>query len=228
MNNINANAGKKPNKESKREKANTLKLVQLALFTAIILIMAFVPYLGYIPLGFMNATIIHIPVIIGALFLGPKAGATLGFVFGLTSLYKNTFSPNLTSFVFSPFYSLGDYQGSFASLIICFVPRILIGILTYYTYKLITKKLANKTGKRTLAFAVSGVVGSMTNTIFVFLGIHIFFGQSFSAANGIAESALYKTILTIIATQSVPEAILAGILVTGIGNVLYRARLGKR
>jgi uncharacterized membrane protein len=79
----------------------TLRLVQLALFSAIIVIMAFVPYLGYIPLGFMNATIIHVPVILGALFLGPKLGAILGFVFGLTSLINNTLNPNLTSFVFS-------------------------------------------------------------------------------------------------------------------------------
>ena len=63
----------------------TYELVLTALFTAIIVIMAFTP-LGYIPLVVINATVIHIPVILGALFLGPKKGAFLGFVFGLTSL----------------------------------------------------------------------------------------------------------------------------------------------
>ena len=67
----------------------TYELVLTALFTAIIVIMAFTP-LGYIPLVVINATIIHIPVILGALFLGPKKGAFLGFVFGLTSLINNT------------------------------------------------------------------------------------------------------------------------------------------
>ena len=56
------------------------------IFTAIIITMSVVPFLGYIPLGFMNATIIHIPVIVGALLLGPRYGAFLGFVFGMTSL----------------------------------------------------------------------------------------------------------------------------------------------
>ena len=58
----------------------TYEMVLTALFAAIIVIMAFTPF-GYIPLGVINATIIHIPVILGALFLGPKIGASLGFIF---------------------------------------------------------------------------------------------------------------------------------------------------
>ena len=81
------------------------------IFTAIIIAMSVVPFLGYIPLGFMNATIIHVPVIIGALLLGPKYGAWLGFVFGMTSLIKATLTPTVTSFVFSPFITIGGYSG---------------------------------------------------------------------------------------------------------------------
>ena len=53
-------AGSKPHTQ-------VLGLVQVALFAALIIIMAFTPFLGYIPLGFTRATIIHIPVVIGAL-----------------------------------------------------------------------------------------------------------------------------------------------------------------
>ena len=207
---------------------STLKLVQLALFIAIILIMAFVPYLGYIPLGFMNATIIHIPVIIGALFLGPKSGAILGFVFGLTSLYNNTFNPNITSFVFSPFYTAGGVNGGLRSIIVCFLPRLLIGIVAYYTYKLIIKKAGNKSKSRTLAFTVAGVLGSLTNTTLVMSGIYFLFGSSYSAAKGVAENTLYKIILTVVGTQGVPEAIVSGIIVTAVGQVLYKARNSNR
>lgn len=78
----------------------TYELVLTALFTAIIVIMAFTP-LGYIPLVVINATVIHIPVILGALFLGPKKGAFLGFVFGLTSFINNTFKAvTASAFVF--------------------------------------------------------------------------------------------------------------------------------
>ncbi len=124
----------------------TYELVLTALFTAIIVIMAFTP-LGYIPLVVINATIIHIPVILGALFLGPKKGAFLGFVFGLTSFINNTFkAATASAFVFSPVlaYNVVGVSGVFKSLYICFVPRILVGVLPYFVYILIRKVLKSE------------------------------------------------------------------------------------
>ncbi len=121
----------------------TYELVLTALFTAIIVIMAFTP-LGYIPLVVINATIIHIPVILGALFLGPKKGAFLGFVFGFTSFINNTFKAVTPSaFVFSPVLAANivGVSGVFKSLYICFVPRILVGVVPYYVYLLIHRLL---------------------------------------------------------------------------------------
>lgn len=124
----------------------TYELVLTALFTAIIAIMAFTP-LGYIPLVVINATIIHIPVILGALFLGPKKGAFLGFVFGLTSFINNTFkAATASAFVFSPVlaYNVVGVSGIFKSLYICFVPRILVGVAPYFVYILIRKALKSE------------------------------------------------------------------------------------
>lgn len=207
----------------KEKTAKTKELVLMAMFTAIIIAMAFVPYFGYIPLGFMNATIIHIPVIIGAIVLGPKKGAFLGGVFGLTSMINNTFNPNLTSFVFSPFYSVGDVHGNFASIIVCMVPRILIGVVAYYVYKGMLKLFAQFKAKNIAALAVAGVAGSLTNTLLVMNGIYFLFGSSYAAAKGIAFEALYGVILGIIGTQGVPEAIVAAVLVMGIGKALLVA-----
>ncbi len=126
----------------------TYELVLTALFTAIIVIMAFTP-LGYIPLVVINATIIHIPVILGALFLGPKKGAFLGFVFGFTSFINNTFKASTASaFVFSPVlaYNMVGVSGVFKSLYICFVPRILVGVVPYFVYLLIRKALGGGQG----------------------------------------------------------------------------------
>lgn len=122
------------------------ELVLTALFCAIIVIMAFTP-LGYIPLVVINATIIHIPVILGALFLGPKKGAFLGFVFGLTSFINNTFKPvTASAFVFSPVLAaeMTGISGVFKSLYICFVPRILVGIIPYFVYILIHRLLKSE------------------------------------------------------------------------------------
>lgn len=142
------------------QKSKSYELVLTALFTAIIVIMAFTP-LGYIPLGIINATIIHIPVILGAIFCGPKKGAFLGFVFGLTSFIKNTIMPtSLSAFVFSPILasSMVGVSGVFKSTVICFVPRILVGVIPYFVYKGIVKLVSGereKTAKRVCNAAIS-------------------------------------------------------------------------
>lgn len=200
--------------------SKTTELVQTALFSAIIIIMAYVPYMGYIPLGFMNATIIHIPVILGALFLGPRKGVFLGFLFGLTSLLKNTFSPNLTSFVFSPFYTAGGVSGGVKSLIICFVPRILIGVVSYYIFAAVIRLGKGHKASKSLAFIAAGLAGAITNTLLVMHGIYFLFGSSYAAAKEVAENALYGLILSVIGMQGVPEAIVAAIIVLGVGQVL--------
>ena len=207
---------------------NTVKLVQLSLLAAIIVLLASVPNLGYIVLGPIRATTLHIPVIIGAILLGPKEGAILGAVFGLTSLFNNTFNPTPTSFVFSPFYSLGETGGNFWSLVICFVPRILVGVFPYYIYTALTRRISSKKGE-TFALALAGFVGSITNTLLVMHFIYLFFGSSYAAVRNIAESALYTAILTIIGTNGVPEAIVAMILVVAIVRAVQAAlpRLSK-
>ena len=124
----------------------TAELVLTALFAAIIIIMAFTP-LGYIPLVVINATIIHIPVILGSLFCGPKKGGFLGFIFGLTSFIKNTVMPtSLSAFVFSPVLaaSMVGTSGIVKSAFICFVPRILVGILPYFVYIGVKKALSSR------------------------------------------------------------------------------------
>jgi uncharacterized membrane protein len=205
-----------------QKNSQTKKLVLTAMFTAIIIAMAFVPYLGYIPLGFMNATIIHIPVIIGAIMLGPKAGAFLGGIFGLTSLLNNTFNPNLTSFVFSPFYQSEYGKGGISSLIICLVPRILIGVVAYYVYIGVKRLVKAKKRDNAIALIIAGLAGSLTNTLLVMNGIYFLFGQSYATAKGKSLDVLYGIIMGVIGTQGVPEAIVAAVLVTAICKALFK------
>lgn len=197
-------------------------LVQLALFSAIIIAMAMVPFLGYIPLGFMRATIIHIPVILGSVLLGPRKGAVLGGVFGLTSLVNNTVAPNVTSFVFTPFYSLGDVHGNWASLLICLVPRILVGVLPYFVFIGLKRLLGSTPGKLTVSLGVAGFVGSMTNTLLVMNLIYLLFGQQYAQASGKVFSGFYQVILSVILVQGVPEALVATVLVLAAGKVLLQ------
>lgn len=196
------------------------EIVVLALFSAIIVLLAFTP-LGYIPLPFVKMTIIHIPVILGAILLGPRCGACLGFLFGLTSLINNTVSPVITSFTFSPFYPLpGSDKGSWLSLVVCFVPRILVGVVPWFVYRLAQRLLGDRKPGHPAALAVAGVAGALTNTILVMGLIFLLFSNAYASAKGIGTDLVLGLILTIVTTNGVPEAIGAGILVAAIGKVL--------
>lgn len=200
--------------------SQTLGMVQVALFAALIIILAFTPFLGYIPLGFTRATIIHIPVIIGSLMLGPKKGAFLGFVFGMTSFVNNTMNPTATSFVFTPFFELGEVHGGIGSVIICFVPRILVGVVPWYVYR----GLERISGKQMLSLAAAGIAGALTNTLLVMNLIYVFFRTAYAAANNVAEGAVYTFILSIIGMNGVPEAVVSAVLVSIICRVLFQYR----
>lgn len=205
-----------------KKKKEIQGMVLTALFSAIIIIMAFTP-LGYIPLGVINATIIQIPVIIGALFCGPKQGAFLGFLFGFTSFLKNTIMPaTLSAFVFSPVLAAGMFgaKGIVYSTFICFIPRILVGVLPYYIYKAVKK--ASKW--KTLNFAIAGVIGAFTNTFLVMGSIYILYKDAYATAQGIDPTAVLAVIGGIIGFNGVIEAILSGVIVAGVGIVLNKIK----
>lgn len=205
----------------------TLGLVQVALFTAIIFVLAMVPGLGYIPVGVVRATTVHIPVIIASLIFGPQKGAILGGMFGLTSLIINTVNPTVTSFVFSPALAMemAGVKGAVMSLIICFVPRILIGIVPYYVYGGIRKLMKRRTKSMLPALGVAAIAGSMTNTLLVMNLIYVLFGKQYAIAKEMPYEALYGTILGIIGMNGIPEAIVAAVLVIAIGQVFFKSRI---
>ena len=210
---------------------STMSMVQVAIFGAIICIMAFTPFLGYIPLGFTRATIIHIPVIIASLLMGPKKGGVLGFVFGLTSFINNTINPTATSFVFTPFYSVGEISGGIWSVIICFVPRILVGVVPYFVYKLVLRFVSEDTRKKgvsNVGLILAGVTGALVNTLLVMNLIFIFYGDAYIEASGKAAALGYTFIVSVIGINGVPEAIIAGILTLCIGKVLLKKNVRER
>ena len=206
---------------------STMSMVQVAIFGAVICIMAFTPFLGYIPLGFTRATIIHVPVIIASLLMGPKKGGALGFLFGLTSFINNTMNPTPTSFVFTPFYSVGGVSGGIGSIVICFIPRILVGIVPFYVYKL-AAHFRKKAGVSGIGLVLAGISGALVNTLLVMNLIFVFFRKGYAVANDVAVSAVYTFILSIIGINGIPEAIVAGVLTLCIGKVLLKKNVRER
>lgn len=199
----------------KKKKNDVLVLSQMALMIALMLVLSFTP-LGYIPLGVITPTTMHIPVIIGACLLGPKMGGILGGVFGITSLLKSTFQPTLMSFAFSPFYSVGGISGNGWSVLVAIVPRVLIGIVAGFLFRFLQRtKLSD-----TISLAITGLVGSLVNTIGVMGLIYKLFGTQFAAAQGIGMDALFAAISAIVIGSGIPEALVAAVLTAAVGKAL--------
>ncbi len=196
----------------------TSDMVKMALFVALIVLLSVTP-LGYIPIGAINATTIQMPVIIGAIIFGWKKGAVLGGVFGLTSLIKNTVQPNATSFVFSPFVPVfGEEGGSLWAIVICLLPRIMIGITAALIFWALTKTKLSKT----VAAAAAGFCGSLTNTVLVMGGIYLFFGESYSAANNIAYETLLLTVSAAITGAGITEAVVSAVVCGAVCTALFK------
>lgn len=204
-----------------KSRVNPRTLVLFAMFVAIIAILAFVPMLGMIPIGVINATTIHIPVIVGAIILGPKFGAALGGVFGLVSFLKATMNPNVSSFAFSPLVPVpGLGRGSLWALVIAFVPRILVGVVAYYVYVLVKKISKNEV----VSMGAGAFMGSVTNTVLVMGLIGLIFSDAYAEAAGKAFNIILRSTVLI---NGIPEALVATVISVAVCKAL-RAYLKKR
>ena len=227
---------------AQERRKRTLFLVQRALLVAIEAVFCFTP-LGSLPaIGPIVMTLAMIPVIISAVLFGTGVGTLMGFITGVFSLIVWTFMPPspATAFVFSAFYSLGDFHGNIWSLVICLVPRALTGTVTGMVYKgmcIVNQRKANKAaaavqnlpqgaalpaaevkkaGKKNswrsiAACATAAVAGSLTNTVLVLGGIYLFFGQSYAVAVNTPYAMILLALCGTVLTNGVPEAVLAGI-----------------
>ena len=199
-------------------------MVSVALMAAIVILLANTP-LGMIQLPIIKATTVHIPVIIGAILLGPLAGAILGAVFGACSLISNTMAPTLLSFAFSPFMSTTGLIGAAKAIWISVGCRILIGVVSGWLWILFKKIKMNKKIYQVIALAITGFIGSMVNTITVMGSIYILFAKQYAEVKEVAVTAVWGLIMTTVTASGIPEAIAAAILVAVITKVLLKSRL---
>lgn len=199
----------------KAKKHDTRWMVSVALMAAIVIVLANTP-LGMIQLPIIKATTVHIPVVLGAILLGPGAGAILGAVFGICSLVSNTMAPTLLSFAFSPFLSTTGIPGALKAIWISVGCRILIGVVAGWLWVLFTKIKLNQF----IALPIVGFVGSMVNTVTVMGSIYFLFAQQYAEAREVALTAVFGLVMGTVTASGIPEAIAAAILVLALGKVL--------
>ena len=200
----------------KNWKRDTRWLVLLALFVAIEIFLN-VTGIGLIPLPLIKASTLHIPVIVGAVLMGPLAGGVLGGVFGLCSIWSNSTAPGLLSFAFSPFLATSA-AGAVKTIWIAFGCRVLIGVVAGWLWIILKKLRVNDL----VALPVVGVAGALTNTGLVMTSIYLLLSPEFAAAKNIAMEAVMGAVMAIVAANGVPEAIAAAVLVTAIGKALLQ------
>jgi len=177
---------------------STKKMTVIGMLGAISIVLGMTP-LGFIPIGPTKATIMHIPVIIAAMIEGPLVGAIVGLIFGIFSIIQSITSPTVISFVFwNPLVSV--------------FPRVMIGIVSYYSYASIKKIVKNDA----LAVAFTGAIGTLTNTVGVLSMIYLLYGVRFVEAIGQDISSVGKIIMGIGITNGIPETIVAIVIVTGV------------
>ena len=181
-------------KNKKKSSSKTRRLVLIGALGGISIFLG-VSGLGLIRLPIFSLTIMHIPVIIGALLEGPVVGISVGLIFGLFSMYQNITAPGLTSFIFwNP--------------IVALIPRMLIGIVAYYSFKLFKSKIKN-TG---VCAGIAAVLGTLTNTIGVLGLTYILYLDQYAQAREISKDAVAGTLLTVGLTNGIPEAIVSALI----------------
>lgn len=208
-----------------KRKFDTRYMAMLAMLCGVLLVMGMTG-IGFIPLPVIKATTMHIPVILGAILLGPGAGGILGGLFGFCSMWTNTVSPGLLSFAFSPFMTTEGLSGVLKSLWIALGCRILFGIIAGWLWKILKKITANDYA----AIPIAAAVSTLLHTCLVMGSIYLLLAQQYADAKNVALSGVFGLIMGTVTASGIPEAIAAAILVTVIGKALLRfmARLKKR
>lgn len=200
-----------------KRKTDVRYLTELALLTALVLIMAYTP-LGYLktPWG-VEITFIVIPVAIGSILLGPAAGGFLGLVFGLTSFFQ--------CFGTSPLGAMLLGLNPFGTFFCCVVNRVLVGILPGLLYRLLRRYDRTKVA----GIAVCCFLTPVLNTLLYIVGNWLIFSQAWLdiAANsygytGAGGLGLLGFMLSLVAINGLAEAAACLVLGTSVCKALQK------
>ena len=196
-----------------KKRTSLLKLTYTAVLTAIIFLLE-ITHIGYIPLlGIAEITVMVVPVAVGAVIAGPVGGAFLGFIFGLTSFIQ--------CFKGSVFGAAILSASLIGTVITCFVPHILMGLLCGLIYKLFTQL----TKMKYLSCVITSVSAAVLNTVFFMTSLIICFGRSeyiISMMDTLGVKSLLSFAVAFVGINGIIEAIVSAIIGFFVASVLVR------
>ncbi len=163
----------------------TRKIVVTGVLGAIAVLLG-LTRLGFIPwFSGASLTIMHVPVIIGAVLEGPIVGLGIGLIFGIFSLIQAAVAPT------------GPADVWFTNPLLSVLPRLFIGPVAWLVWKAFMKL-------RLVGLILAGIAGSLTNTILVLGMIGILGFLPFAAlipiavANGLPEAGVSAVITLVV------------------------------
>lgn len=187
------------------KKTNVFQLTIISMLLAILIAQTFIPMLGYIPLGPIDVTIVHITVILAAVLFGTKTGSIIGLAWGLLSMLRAYIQPTPFNIVFlNPLISV--------------LPRLIVGGLSAMIFILINEKLSDR-----VSYAVTAAIGTLTNTVLVLGSIYLFASETYAEALGISENLLLGALGTVVATNGLIEIIASTIILPLVALPLRKA-----
>ncbi len=187
---------------------STKKLVLYALIIAIIILMAFTP-LGYLKMPGVEITFLMIPVIIGAVVIGPSAGMVFGAVFGLTSFLQAVGIMGASQFG-AALFSINPLY----TFILCVVPRLLMGLFCGLIFRLF------KSRKSVGACCAASFSGAALNTIFFMATLMLLFGNSEYIQGLRGGVSVLKFFVLFVGLNGLIEAIVATVVGTAVSKAL--------
>lgn len=192
-----------------------LHLTELGLLTALLILFSFTP-LGYLKIGLVEITFNMIPVLIGSIVIGPAAGAILGAIFGATSFIQ--------CFGTSAFGALILGINPFFTVLICFVPRILAGLLP----GLIFRSLSHIGKTKLLAYGIASASGSAINTVLFVGGFSLLFRNTMLGMASEKGLSPLMFIATVFLINAAIELAVCTVIVTAIPKTVDHVTKSKR
>ncbi len=197
--------------------ASVLNLTLTAIFLAIIIVMSFTP-IGYLKVGTIEISLLAIPVAMGAALLGVGGGALLGLAFGVTSLIQ--------CFGMSAFGTALFGINPALTVILCIVPRILVGVASALVYKM----LKNKNVQANVSSLASFLTAAVVNTV-LFVGLFIvFFGKTDFYAGletQFATTGVIAFFAAFVGVNGIVEAVASALVGGALGTVIKKIEKQK-
>ena len=193
---------------STRKKVNVRRMTIISLLSAISIMLSMIP-LGYIQIGPVAITTMCIPVIIGGIIEGPMVGMIVGFIFGLTSMFRGMAG------------MAGPTSPIFINPLVSVLPRIFIGLVAYYSFKLSMKIIKNTY----VSGLIAGGMASITNTVGVLGMIYVLYAAEYAKALGQSAGTAKALLMGIATTNGIAEALGGALVVSAVVVVLKKSKI---